>query len=232
MASPLKRKAINHVEDFVPKKKVLVQINKRSLYVYPDMGNNKHSLAFNINKTALVNARSISFNQKLNHMGELLGCSNIIDIERTIYKNTAFNFPKINTNLIALSYHNAQVGIINDAFDAAGNLKPVTDGPINACRPDGIFFCKVRATINLTNLDPSIPPIPTSFFLRLPVNDRVVVNAASNNRTLHTFNGPTGWLTGDQVAFTTLIYFHPDTVHEPFDLKAPDFTAPEAIVDI
>jgi hypothetical protein len=196
------------------------------------MGDNARSLAFNINKTALVNARSISFNQKLNHMGELLGCSNIIDIERTVYKNAAFDFLKVNTNLIALSYHNAQGGIINDAVDAAGILKPVVDGPINACRPDGIFFCKVRATINLTNLDPSITPIPTSFFLQLPVNDRVVANAAGNNRTLHTFDGPAGWLTGDRVAFTTLIYSHPDTVHEPFNLVAPDFTAPEAIVDI
>jgi hypothetical protein len=237
MASPLKRKAIDHIGDFVPKKKVLVQINKTNLYVYPDvtpeMGDNGRSLAFNINKTALVNACSIFFNQKLNHMGELLGCSNIIDIERTIYKNAAFDFLKINTNLIALSYHNAQGGIINDAFDAAGNLKPIAYGPINACRPDGISFYKVRATINLTNLDPSITPIPTSFFLRLPVNDQVVANAAGNNRTLHhTFDGPAGWLAGDQVAFTTLIYSHPDTVHEPVDLVAPDFTAPEAIVDI
>jgi hypothetical protein len=236
MASPLKRKAIDHIEDFVPKKKVLVQINKTNLYVYPnvtpEMGDNERSLAFNINKTALVNAHSISFNQKLNHMGELLGCSNIIDIERAVYKNAAFDFLKINTNFIALSYHNAQDGIINEAFDAAGNLKPVADGPINACRPGGIFFCKVRATINLTNLDPSITPIPTSFFLRLPVNDQVLANAAGNNRTLNTFNGPAGWLTGDQVAFTTLIYSHPDTVHEPFDLVAPDFTAPEAIIDI
>jgi hypothetical protein len=87
-------------------------------------------------------------------------------------------------------------------------------------------------TINFTNLDPSITPIPTSFFLRLSVNDRVIANAAGNNRTLHTFDGPAGWLTGDKVAFTTLIYSHPDTVHEPFDLKAPDLTAPEAIVDI
>jgi hypothetical protein len=176
MASPLKRKAIDHVEDFVPKKKVLVQINKTNLYVYPDvipeMGDNERSLAFNINKTALVNTLSISFNQKLNHMGALLGCFNIINLERTVYKNAAFDFLKINANLIALSYHNAQGGIINDAFDAAGNLKPVANGPINACCPDGIFFCKVRATINLTNLDPSINPIPTSFFLRLPpVND-------------------------------------------------------------
>jgi hypothetical protein len=104
------REAIDHIEDFVPKKKVLVQINKTNLYVYPnatpEMGDNEGSLAFNINKTALVNARSISFNQKLNHMGELLGCSNIIDIERTVYKNAAFDFLKINTNLIPLSYHN------------------------------------------------------------------------------------------------------------------------------
>jgi hypothetical protein len=81
-------------------------------------------------------------------------------------------------------------------------------------------------------LDPSITPIPTSFFLRLPVNDRVVTNAAGNNRTLHAFDGSAGWLTGDQAAFTTLIYSHTDTVHEPFDLVAPDFTTPEAIIDI
>jgi hypothetical protein len=166
--SPLKRKAIDHIEDFVPKKKVVVQINKTNLYVYPDvtpeMGDNERSLAFNINKTALVNARSISFNQKLNHMGELLGCSNIIDIERTVYKNVAFDFLKVNTNLIALSYHNAQGGIINDAVDAAGILKPVVDGPICACRPDGIFFCKVRANINLTNLArPINHPHPNKF---------------------------------------------------------------------
>jgi hypothetical protein len=66
MSSPLKRKAIDHIEDFVPKKKVLVQINKTNLYVYPDvtpkMGDNERSLTFAINKTALVNTRSISFN--------------------------------------------------------------------------------------------------------------------------------------------------------------------------
>jgi hypothetical protein len=236
MTSPHKRKAPDRIEDFVPKKKVLVQINKTNLYMYPNvtpgMGNNERSLVFNFNKTALVNARSISFNQKLNHMGELLGYSNIIDIKRNVFKNTAFDFLKINTNLIALSYHNAQGGIINNAFDAAGNLKPVQDSGVNACRPDGISFCKVRATINLTNLDPSITPIPTSFFLRLPVNDRVVANAADNNRTLHTFDGPAAWLTGDQAKFTTLIYSHADTVHEPFNLVAPDFTTPEAIIDI
>jgi hypothetical protein len=237
MSSPLKRKAPDHIEDFVPEKKVLVQINKTNLYVYPnvtpEMGNNERSLAFNINKTALVNARSIPFNQKLNHMGKLLGCSNIIDIERTVYKNAAFNFLKINTNLTALSYHNAQGGIVNDALDAAGTLKPIANGPVNACRPESIFSRKVRTTINLAPLDPSITPIPTSFFfLRLPVTDHIVVNASGNNRTLHTFDGPSNWLTGNQAAFTTLIYSHPDTIHEPFDLVAPDFTAPEAIIDI
>jgi hypothetical protein len=138
MPSPLKRKAIDHIEDFVPKKKVLVQINKTNLYVYPDvtpeMGDNERSLAFNINKTTLVNARSISFNQKLNHMGELLGCSNIINIERTVYKNAAFDFLKINTNLIPLSYHNAQGGIINNAFRESKTNRRRPSQRLSPCR--------------------------------------------------------------------------------------------------
>ena len=56
------------------------------------MSNDERSLAFNINKTALQNARAITYDQKINHMGELLGCSNIIDIERSVYKNAAFDF--------------------------------------------------------------------------------------------------------------------------------------------
>ena len=236
--APAKRQSsdILHIEDkFIPKKKVIVQIGRTNLYVYPtvtaDMTDDERSLAFNINKTALQNARSIPYDQKINHMGELLGCSNLIDIERSVFKNAAFDFLKQNLNLTLASYHNAQGIIVNDALDAAGNLKPVQDGPINTCRPDNIFFAKIRSTVNLANIDPSITTIPTIFFIRLPTNGQVINNAAGNPRTLNTFDGPSDWLTIEQQAFEQLIYGHADSIHEPFDLRAPDFTSPEAIPD-
>ena len=222
-------------DEFVPKHKVFLQIGRTNLYVYPsitpEMSNDERSLAFNINKTALQNARAITYDQKINHMGELLGCSNIIDIERNVYKNAAFDFLKQNQNLMMISYHNAQGAIINDALDITGALKPIIDGAINACRPDSVFFAKIKANIDLTNLEPSIALIPTTFFLRLPTSDIVVNNAAGNPRTLHTFTGPSDWLTIDQATFSTLIFDHADAIHEPIDLRAPDFTSPEAIPD-
>jgi hypothetical protein len=222
-------------DEFIPKNKVFLQIGRTNLYVYPsitpEMSNNERSLAFNINKTALQNARAITYDQKINHMGELLGCSNIIDIERSVYKNAAFDFLKQNQNLTMISYHNAQGAIINDALDVNGILKPVIDGAVNACRPDSVFFAKIKANIDLTNLEPSIALIPTTFFLRLPTSDVVINNAAGNPRTLHTFTGPSDWLAIDQTAFSTLIFDHADAIHEPIDLRAPDFTSPEAIPD-
>jgi hypothetical protein len=145
MTSPAKRPADDavHVDDvFVPKKKVLIQIGRVNLYVYPNvtpkMGDNERSLFCSIYKTALANARALSYNQKLNHIGELLGCSNLVDIERNVFKNAAFDFIKVNTNLTLISYHNAQGGIINDALDAAGQLMPIQNSAINTCRPKGI----------------------------------------------------------------------------------------------
>ena len=222
-------------DEFIPKDKVFLQIGRTNLYVYPsitpEMSNDERSLAFNINKTAMQNARAIPFDQKINHMGELLGCSNIIDIERSVYKNAAFDFLKQNRNLTIISYHNAPGAIINDALDIDGNLKPVIDGAIPACRPDSVFFAKIKANIDLTNLEPSIALIPTTFFLRLPISDVVVTNTMGNPRTLHTFEGPSDWLTIDQATFATLIFDHADAIHEPIDLRAPDFTSPDAIPD-
>ena len=176
-------------DEFIPKDKFFLQIGRTNLYVYPsitpEMGNDERSLAFNINKTALQNARAITYNQKINHMRELLGCSNIIDIERSVYKNAAFDFLKQNQNLTMISYHNAQGAIINDALDINGILKPVIDGAVNACRPDSVFFAKIKANIDLTTLEPSIALIPTTFFLRLPTSDFVINNAVGNPRTLH-----------------------------------------------
>jgi hypothetical protein len=230
------RNDVLHIEDkFIPKKKVIVQIGRTNLYVYPtvtaDMTDDERSLPFNINKTALQNARSIPYDQKINHMGELLGCSNLIDIERSVFKNAAFDFLKQNVNLTLVSYHNAQGIIVNDALDPAGNLKPVQDGAINACRPDNIFFAKIRSIVDLATIDSSITTIPTNFFIRLPTNGQVINNAAGNPRTLNTFDGPSDWLNIEQQAFEQLIYSHADSIHEPFDLRAPDFTSPEAIPD-
>jgi hypothetical protein len=236
--SPAKRKNDEtlHIEDkFIPKKKVIVQIGRTNLYVYPtvtaDMSDDERSLAFNINKTALQNARSIPYDQKINHMGKLLGCSNLIDIERSVFKNAAFDYLKQNVNLQVVSYHNAQGAMVNDALDPAGIIKPVQDGAINTCRPDNIFFAKMRSTINLAHIDSSITMIHTSFFIRLPTNNQVINNAAGNPRTINTFDSPSDWLTIEQQAFEQLIYGHADSIHEPFDLRAPDFTSPEAIPD-
>jgi hypothetical protein len=81
------------------------------------MGDNECSLALNINKTVLVNTRSITCNHKLNHVSPLLGCSNV---KCNVLKNAVFDCIRINNNnLTVVSHHNSQGAIvINDTIDA------------------------------------------------------------------------------------------------------------------
>ena len=95
---------------------------------------------------------------------------------------------------------------------------PVQNGAVNTCRPNGIFYTKVKHT---KEIDANHSVVIQSF-IRLPVLDHVVNNAAGTAKTITTFSGPSDWNTPAQLAnYQALIYNHIDAEPRPFNLKLP-----------
>lgn len=223
----------NTSTSFNPKKKVTYTHGRVTLSMYPDIDNtmNDHerTLAFNINKNAVRTARSLDYETRLHIMGEKHNCSNLIDVELEHWKTTGFNQLTQNGQLNIITYHGYNGAVINDAFDQNGDLKPIQNGAMAACRPEGIVYAKVRATMDFTNLNNEDELLAhATFFLRLPVTDQQVLNAANNPRNLHTFSGPSDWLTIPQDQYYTLVYEHDEAIEQPFELLPPTFTDPQA----
>jgi hypothetical protein len=222
-------------QTFVPKKKVVHMHGKTSLSMYPyttsTMLDHELSLAFNINKTAVQNALALPHGSKLLVMGEKHNCSNLIDVETAQWKASAFEQLKDPSNLTIISYHDHTGTVINDCFDAAGDLKALADGAAADLRPAGIMFAKVRATIDFQELDLTAPEIISTFFLRLGMEDRNITLANGQIRNINTFTGPSGWLALDEEPFQELVYNHEASVEAPFDLTPPSFSSPSAVPD-
>jgi hypothetical protein len=164
------------------------------------------SLAFNINKTAVQNALALPHGSKLLVMGEKHNCSNLIDIETAQWKSSAFEQLRDTTNLTIISYHDHTGTVINECFDAAGNLKALVDGAANDVRPAGIMFAKVQGTIDFQELDvTSSSDVTSTFFLRLGMGDRNITLANGQIRSINTFTGPSNWLDLDEEEFQELI---------------------------
>jgi hypothetical protein len=81
-------------------------------------------------------------------------------------------------------------------------------------------------------MDPLARPLPFNFFIKLPMTDHLVNNGHGVPYNLHTFAGPSNYMFIDQLDYHTLIYKHMDVIEEPFILKPPDLTSPDAIIDI
>jgi hypothetical protein len=229
--------AQNHVHNFIPKKKVQYAFSRATLNIYPETDNtmNDHelALAFNVNKSAVTNS-PLKPENRLIVMAERHNTTNIVDVGIEEWTTTVMQRLKNPANLQAISYHKYEGNIINYALTAAGILRPVQDGPINQCRPPNVVHAKIEGTVDLAQLNNDIPTtIRVLFFiLRLPVGDQNVNNAAGAARNLHTFTGPSDYLTLPIPEYQTLIYSHPNSVDDTYDLLPPTFIAPRASVDI
>jgi hypothetical protein len=239
--SPAKRKSDdiaveNQYEFFIPKKKEVRNFGRTTLMLYPDvtsdMPDQERSLAFQTNSDALKNSRTIKYHQKLTILGEGMGCSTLVEIELGVFKNSSFESLQQNQNLTVLSYHNSQGQAIMDCLTVGGDLKPIADGPIPNCRPSDICYAKVSTNLDFTAMDPAARPLSFTFFIKLPMTDQTVNNGNGVPYDLRTFAGPSNYMVIDQDEYHTLIYDHVDAIEEPFILKPPDFTSPEAIIDI
>ena len=226
----------NHYEFFLPKKKEVRNFGRTTLMLYPDvtsdMPDQERSLAFQTNSDALKNSRTIKYLQKLTILGEGMGCSTLVEIELGVFKNSSFDSLKRNVNLTVISYHNSQGQAINDCLTVAGDLKPIVDGPIPSCHPADICYAKVSTNLDFTAMDPSARTLSFTFFIKLLMTDQTLNNGNGVPYELRTFAGPSNYLIIDQDDYNALIYDHVDAIEEPFILKPPGFTSPEAIIDI
>jgi hypothetical protein len=221
---------------FIPKKKITHSYGKTTIMVYQDttvsMGVHERSLAFNINKNAVKNAMSINHLSKLQIMGEKHDCTNLIEVEIEQWTSLGLKSLKDPTHLQVVSYHDYQGAAIPDAKNAAGELKAISDGPVIDCRPNNIVYAKVKGTMDFTSLnDNRTCSIPATFFVRLPTTDQVVLNTVNNGRNLHTFGGPSDWINLGPDQYHHLIYEHPESIQDPFELVPPMFSSPQASVD-
>jgi hypothetical protein len=221
---------------FVPMKKITHSYGKTTIMVYQDttaaMGVHERSLAFNINKNAVKNAMSINHLSKLQIMGEKHDCTNLIEVEIEQWTSLGLSSLKDQTNLTVISYHDYQGAAVSDALDAAGELKAIADGPVNDCRPGNIVYAKIKGTMDFTILNDGKPcSIAATFFVRLPATDQPVLNGNGVQRNLHTFSGPSNWITLAAEPYRQLIYEHPESINDPFELVPPMFSSPQASVD-
>ena len=239
--SPTKRKAdeaiaINSTMPFKTKNKITRTFGRTTIMVYPDvtsdMDDIERALAYNIDKSALINARAIPYSQKLSIFREILGCSNLVEVELRTYTNAAFAFLKQGTNLTLITYHNKQGAIVNNALDNTGTLKPIQNGATADCRPDNIHYACISTTISFVNIDTTAKDVPFTFFIRLPTGNRNLTNTTGVVRTMHTFTGPSNWLNLADGQYQTLVYDHNKSIEEPFTLLPPNFASPDAVVEL
>jgi hypothetical protein len=221
---------------FVPQKKVTHTYGKTTIMVYPDttasMGVHERSLAFNINKNAVKNAMNINHQSKLQIMGEKHDCTNLIEVEIEQWTSFGLSFLKNPRNLTVISYHDFQGAAIPDAINANGELKPIANGAVNDCRPNHVVYAKVKGIMDFASLNDSKPcTISATFFVRLQTTDHVVSNTANTPRNLHTFGGPSDWINLAAEPYHLLIYEHPESIQDPFELVPPMFSSPQASVD-
>jgi hypothetical protein len=74
--------------------------------------------------------------------------------------------------------------------------------------------------------------ISATFFIHFPTIDQVVYNTANTAENLHTFSGIADWINLGAEPYHQLIYEHPKSIQDLFDLVPPMFSSPQASVDM
>ena len=140
---------------FEPKKAVPVQVGKLTVNMYPQVDASmpiwERAHAFHLNRSACA-ASNADLAAQLEALGSQLNLESIVDGCRSDFNNHYRTNWMNMQHLCILSFHteNGRAVDTNDACVAGDPniLKPVQDGPLNACRPAGIKFVRVMLTLD------------------------------------------------------------------------------------
>jgi hypothetical protein len=227
---------------FTPKPPVSVNVGRVPTDLYPridlDMPIWERAHAFQVNKTAITNV-DVDVQTQLDALGAQLNLSSIVDGSRAsfmnYYQSNWMNF----ANLRVQSFHDSAGVIIppgtcclpapNDT-----TLKPVQDGPVNACRPADVKFVRVSLQLDFAHLitapvapgDPApVTVLRAEFYMELPQTTVQVNNNNGVPRALTTWHGAADLttLTPEQVTAEIL---SPCLRDSPILLSNADFNLP------
>ncbi len=216
---------------FAPLDLVNVLVGRSSIKLYPrltaSMPVYERAHAFQVNKTALTNARGVEISQILDAFGAQMNSSStvegLISAWRRYFQERWMDF----THLAILSFHQSNGNRIDDTTvaDSPEVLLPIIDGPAAACCTPNVKFVRVRCTINFAGLV-SVNPYPVhpvlriDYYIELPQTIQGVRRGA-NNINIETFCGAADLPTLSTAEVWVLL----DQVQQdaPILLKASDF---------
>ena len=184
---------------FAPLDLVDVPVGRLTCKLYPKLTSlmpvYERAHAFQVNKTALNNARGVEISQILDALGSQMNSSStvegLVSMWRRHFQARWFNL----AFLTVLSFHRSNGDRVDDTT-VAGNpsvLLPLIDGPAATCRKQDIKFVRVRCTLNfgaLILLDPYpvTPILRVEYYIELPQAIRQV-RRGNNDISIETFAG-------------------------------------------
>jgi hypothetical protein len=184
---------------FAPLDLVDVPVGRSTCKLYPKLTASmpvyEHAHAFQVNKTALNNARGVEISQVLDALGAQMNSSStvkgLVSAWRRHFQARWFDF----AFLTVLSFHRSNGDRIDDTT-VAGNptvLLPIVDGPAATCRKPDVKFVRVRCTLNFgalisLNPFPVTPVLRVEYYIELPQTIRQVCRG-NNDISIETFVG-------------------------------------------
>jgi uncharacterized Zn finger protein (UPF0148 family) len=216
-------------QSFVPKDNVSLNLGKTTIYVYPhiseEMSATEKAYSFLVNKSALESA-DVSPKVRLQSFSDLTGTTSLIGILQARHVDFALAFIKRAQSFTVRSYHGPNGLIIPNCTQDDGTLKLTDNQTQGNRRPEDIQYVKIACDVVFTDLTPdNTQPYPFTFFVRLEMDTRTVLNSTGNDVQLTTFFGPTDWATSNDQAVLDAIWDHPKSLRKPF------YLIPPAIVD-
>ena len=224
---------------FVPRALVPVPVGRLQVHLYPTVDSSmpifERAHAFHINKTALSNL-PIELGLQLDILGTQMNSSASVEGMKADWFHHFNTGWKDFRNMTILSFHNSAGTIINDTtLNADGSiLRPVVNGPINACRRPDVKYVRVQLTLDfrhlITLIDPGLTILRVDYYIELPQTSVAMVNNAGNPYQLVTYHGPDDirTLTPQQLTQDILQQVHQDN---PILLRASQFNLTAASTD-
>ena len=218
---------------FVPKKNITAHVGKDTVYVYPDltpsMCVSEKSYGYTVTKNALE-AADVPVRAKPQVLAGCTSTTPLSTILQTRFINHALAYSKSFGQFNVLSYHGCNGLIINNATMPNGDLRPLENMTNATRRPPGLMYAKIETDLSFTAIDIENTAIyPFSFFIRLLIETRDVLNSTGAATSLTTFHGEDDWARSyDQARLNTDIWSHVKCLEYPFNLKPPDINDVQA----
>jgi hypothetical protein len=171
---------------FVARDTITMKMGQENVQIYPvrdDMTQEELSFAFQTNRQSIENS-DLSPAAKLAAMAQVHRLTSVVNVNWASVKAMGQNAVFKPDNMTLRSYHDRLGNEVPDCLDANGQIKPVQNGAVNACRPNSIYYAKVTVEVDLSDYHADIDPVNLTYFIRLPVSSQVVTNAAGVDRTL------------------------------------------------